>query len=115
MEMPTCPKCGSNKYSREKRPNGDTTCMDCGHKDKSSEWDKTAPIMTHFRNEVDKASERRFAEMIKTQRGTTDDKFLDMLESSDYFKGMFSEGFTAGIFFGQTMKQAYKDVIFVKG
>ena len=38
QEWPVCPKCGSRKYAREKRPDGDTKCLDCGHKDKSSNW-----------------------------------------------------------------------------
>ena len=115
MDLPECPQCGSSKYSREKRPNGDTTCICCGHKDKSVEWDKKAPVMSIIRNEIEKESDRRFMEVIKNQRGTTDDKMLDMLEKSDYFKGLFSEGFTAGIYYGQAMKKAYKDVIFVTG
>lgn len=40
MKINKCPKCGSGKYSRERRPNGYTICKDCGLKIKSSEWDK---------------------------------------------------------------------------
>ena len=34
-----CSQCGSTHYSRERRPNGYTKCLDCGYKTLSSTWD----------------------------------------------------------------------------
>ena len=34
-----CPQCGSTHYSRERRPDGYTKCLDCGHKTLSRIWD----------------------------------------------------------------------------
>ncbi len=113
MEMPVCPKCQSNKYSREKRMDGDTTCLDCGHKDKSSEWDKSAPDMVALRSMIGTASDQSFQNMIKQQRGQLDDKFIGMLESSEFFKGMFNEAFVAGMHYGKVLDK--QNIVFVRG
>lgn len=115
MEKPICPKCRKSDYAREKRPNGDTTCNDCGYKGKSSEWDKSAPIMTHLRNEIETVSNQYYDKMLEQQKGHTDEKMLNMLSQSDYFRGMFSEAFVSGVYYSQKLEQKYKDVIFVKG
>lgn len=33
-----CPKCGSAFVATERRPNGDSTCQDCGHKASTKEF-----------------------------------------------------------------------------
>jgi len=103
MNKPQCPKCGSTNYLREKRPDGDTTCRDCGHKAKSSEWDKAAPIVTAMRNVIKKASDKAFHGTIKQQRGHLDENFVNMLESSDFFKSFYNEAFMAGMHFGKKL------------
>lgn len=35
-----CPVCGSHQTSRERRPNGDSTCLVCGFHTSSEMWDK---------------------------------------------------------------------------
>jgi hypothetical protein len=34
----SCPRCGSLKEARERRPNGNSKCLDCGNVTKSSLW-----------------------------------------------------------------------------
>ena len=50
MKKPTCPKCGSTEYARERTPDGYTTCKneECGYKAKSVEWDKSTPNFFPF-------------------------------------------------------------------
>lgn len=39
MSRYECPKCGSPDILTERRPDGDSTCQECGHKDKTSNFD----------------------------------------------------------------------------
>lgn len=100
METPKCPKCESTKYARERRPDGDTTCLDCDYTGKSKEWDVDASEFVALRETITLVSEKNFNKMIEGQRGKLDEKFLMMLQSSEFFKGMYEDAFTAGVNFG---------------
>lgn len=41
-----CPKCKSHNYARERRPDGDTKCIDCGYSTDSKLWD----AYNHYEN-----------------------------------------------------------------
>jgi len=46
--MNPCPQCGSTNAQRERRPDGDTKCLECGHTTKSKHWDYgEPPFQTH--------------------------------------------------------------------
>jgi len=111
MISPQCPKCQSKSYMREKRPDGDTTCEDCGHKDKSVEWDKEAKAWVALRAMIETASNKAFQSTIDQQRGHLDKSFVEMLESSAFFKSFFNEAFVAGMGFSKKMDK--ENVVFL--
>lgn len=106
MEKPICPKCGSDQYARERRPNGDTTCLTCGYKAPSKEWDASAPQFVAFRETLETVIETEFHKTIEDQRGVTADDFLDNLRKSTFFKGLFGEAFTKGMNYGAKLKES---------
>jgi len=113
MKKSECPKCKSTNYLRERKLDGDTTCSGCGYKAKSTEWDKSSPAFTAFREMLDGVAHQSFLKTIEKQEGHTPKDFIDMIKKSDYFKGLYSEAFIAGLHFSKQLNK--EDLIFVYG
>lgn len=45
-----CPKCGSVNVARQRRPDGETICIDCHYCLHSTDWDKVSDIEMLLKN-----------------------------------------------------------------
>jgi hypothetical protein len=68
-----CPKCGSKNWSREKGPNGNTSCRDCGFEANSKKWDemseKVASAKSSFIGGFNKIAKSKWEMMLKKFQG----------------------------------------------
>ena len=105
-----CPRCRSENFAIEKRPDGDTECTDCGFKAKSKEWPDIENQATEDQEAksqlIESESEKEFRKFLEENKEDGDQERNDFMETtgrSVFFKGLAREMFIAGMLFSNKM------------